>query len=60
MGDYRVTGVVTCNVSDPGHGLFWCPYLWRQPVDLWILKVAQQTAQVPVSFGPFWLCICPL
>jgi len=28
-------------------------------VALWVLKVAQQTAQVPVSFGPFWLCIFP-
>jgi len=42
-GDCRVTVVVTGDVSDPGHGLFRCPCLWRRPVALWILKVAQQT-----------------
>ena len=37
-GDCWVTGVVTGNVSDPRHGLFWCPCLWRRPVAPWILS----------------------
>jgi len=35
--------VLTGGLSDPGHGLSLWPCLWRWPVALWILKLAQQT-----------------
>jgi len=48
-----VNVVLIGGLSDPGHGLSLLPCLWTWPVDRWILKVAQQTLQVPVSLGHF-------